>query len=134
MRYCLDTNTIVYFLKGTHPGIRARVDNLAPRDIAIPEVVCAELIFGAMKSQKPRRNLQRVEAFLAPFEKVPFGGEAVVHYAEIRLALERAGRPIGPNDLLIAATTRALGAILVTHNLAEFSRVPRLRVEDWTQA
>lgn len=57
--------------------------------------------------------------------------DAVEHYAAIRCDLERSGTVIGPNDLLIAATARALGAVMVTSNENEFSRVPGLVVENW---
>lgn len=132
MKYCLDTNIIVYVLKGTFPSLHRRLQMCVPRDIAIPEVVRAELLFGARKSNAPARNLQRVEAVLAPFALLPFAGEAVEHYADIRINLEQKGIPIGPNDLLIAAITRASSCTLITRNVREFSRVPQLKVEDWT--
>ena len=85
-----------------------------------------------MRSERPRENLEAVERFLAPFLRLSFGSDAAEHYAEIRIALERLGTPIGPNDLVIAATVRAAGAILVTNNLREFQRVPGLECENWT--
>ena len=62
---------------------------------------------------------------------MPFGDEASVAYGSIRAALEQAGTPIGPNDLLIAAIALAYDLTLVTHDTGEFSRVPGLRIEDW---
>ena len=52
-------------------------------------------------------------------------------YGSLGADLEREGRPIGPNDLLIAATALTHSLTLVTHNTSEFSRVPGLKVEDW---
>ena len=52
-------------------------------------------------------------------------------YGRIRLQLEREGRPIGGNDLLIAAQAVALGLIVVTDNQAEFARVKGLKSENW---
>ena len=75
----------------------------------------------------------RVESQIAPHPCLPFSGDAVVHYAEIRLYLEKKGTPIGPHDLIIAATARAAGATMVTANTREFSRIPNLRCEDWTR-
>jgi tRNA(fMet)-specific endonuclease VapC len=72
-----------------------------------------------------------VDAFLKPFEVLPFAGEAAEEYAEIRLQLERVGRPIGERDLLIAATAKSRRLTVVTHNVREFARVPGLNVEDW---
>lgn len=60
-----------------------------------------------------------------------FDDAAASRAARLRLALEQRGVKIGPLDTLIAATAISQGAILVTHNTAEFSRVPDLRVEDW---
>lgn len=132
MRYCLDTNIIVYVLKGTHPSIVSHMQQLQPESIAVPEIVVAELYYGALKSQRSQYVQKQLAAFLAPFERLAFGGDAAKHYASIRMHLEKRGEIIGPNDLLIAATSRAAGATLVTHNLREFSRVPKLKIDDWT--
>ena len=74
----------------------------------------------------------RIEKLLEPYARLSFDSSAAEHYAEIRSHLERAGTPISPNDLIIAATVRAAGATLITANLREFSRIPDLRCEDWT--
>jgi tRNA(fMet)-specific endonuclease VapC len=54
-----------------------------------------------------------------------------MHYSKIKAALEQAGMLIVPNDLLIAATSLAINAALVTNNTDEFSRVKELRLENW---
>jgi tRNA(fMet)-specific endonuclease VapC len=129
--WCLDTNTIVYFLKGTHAGIRDRLAELQPQQVAVSEVVVAELLFGVERSQRKASNLAKVTAFLAPFRRLSFDEKVSPHYAEIRAYLADRGELIGPNDLLIAATARAHGLTLVTHNTVEFSRVIGLKLEDW---
>ena len=134
MNYCFDTNTIIYYLKGQYPGILQRLRAQVPESILIPEIVRAELLYGVAKSQQREANAKRVQAFLEPFTLLPFAGPAVEHYADIRIQLEGQGQVIGPNDLMIAATVRAYGATLVTHNIKEFKRVPALNVEDWTLA
>lgn len=134
MIYCLDTNTVVYFLKGTYPVLMERFRATDPSAIRIPEIVRAELLFGVRKSARQRENGRRLDAFLSPFERAGFVDSAADHYAEIRWALEQRGEPIGPNDLLIAATVRSIGATLVTRNTSEFARVDGLMVEDWTRA
>jgi tRNA(fMet)-specific endonuclease VapC len=106
---------------------------MEPGAILVPEVVRAELLFGCLKSARPRRNLEAVEQFLSPFRRLPFGAEAAEHYAHIRAELELRGKVIGSNDLLIAASVRAAGAVLVTHNLREFQRVSGLECEDWIE-
>ena len=132
MIYSLDTNVIVRSLRGKNAdGIAAKLATLTPDEVKVPEMVRAELLTGAAKSDRPDHHREVVEQFLAPFERLAFGGDSPEHYADIRSRLERAGETIGPNDLVIAATTRSAGAVLVTANLDEFSRVPGLICEDW---
>ncbi len=76
-------------------------------------------------------NLRLLEELFETVASVPFDDLCAAEYARLRLELEGSGRPIGPNDLLIASTARAHGLVLVTHNTREFSRVPELRIEDW---
>ena len=132
MTYCLDTNTCIYFLKGTYPLLQSKMLSLNPNDIKIPAIVKAELLHGAEKSQKREENAEKVLMFLLPFEIIPFDSAASVLYAEIRAKLERKGEVIGPYDLLIAATALAANNILVTNNTKEFRRVEGLQVENWT--
>ena len=131
MHFCLDTNTCIDAMKGTWPGMAARFRRHVPEDIGVPAMVRAELLLGALKSRNPGRTGELVEAFLAPFELLPFDRSATGHYADIRFQLEAKGKPIGPNDLVIAAIARSRNLTLITHNLREFTRVPGLATEDW---
>lgn len=131
MRYALDTNSVIYFLKGSFPELAARMKSYPSRMIVIPEMVRAELLFGVAKSQQRAENARKLQDFLAPLEKVAFDGQAAEAYAAIRWELEQAGNLIGPNDLVIAATCVAQNATLVTRNTREFERVRGLRCEDW---
>lgn len=133
MTYSLDTNTCIYFLKGTYPSIKARLLARRPDELRIPTMVAAELRFDARRSARRAENELRVEEFLAQFEMVPFDEGASQQYAVIRTELEGQGLPIGPNDLVIAATVKATGGVLVTHNTREFSRVSGLMIEDWVE-
>lgn len=130
--FLLDTNICIYWLKGTYPNIGRRMRALSPDQVAIPSIVQAELYLGAYKSLSREKTTAIVEAFLAPLTIVPFGSAEARQYARIRGEAELAGKPLGPNDLLIAATTLARGATLVTHNVREFSRVAGLQIDDWT--
>ena len=94
-------------------------------------MVKAELLYGAERSPKREDNLQKIRQFLLPFEIVGFGNQETERYATIRVELERAGTPIGPNDLVIAAITAANDGILVTNNEKEFKRVSGLKIENW---
>ncbi len=130
MTFLLDTNTCVYAIK-RWPGVIDRLRSLTPEDVAVSSITLAELWFGAAKSSKPARTRASVDAFLRPFNVLGFEREAAATYAEIRLRLERVGRPIGERDLLIASIARSRRLTVVTHNVREFARVSGLRVEDW---
>ena len=84
-----------------------------------------------MKSRKPGSNLKKQRRFVEQFVSLPFDDEAAEAYSRIRADLEKIGKPIGPNDLLIAAIAIANDVTLVTHNTGEFGRVKELRIEDW---
>jgi tRNA(fMet)-specific endonuclease VapC len=129
--YLLDTNACIRILNGTSPAL---IDHLqaVPRSLVrLSSVVKAELLYGARKSSRVAENLRLLERFFDTIASLPFDDRCAEAYGLLREELDRAGTPIGPNDLLIAATARARGAILVTHNVREFSRVAELRLEDW---
>jgi tRNA(fMet)-specific endonuclease VapC len=129
--YALDANIVVELLRQRDPNLHDKYLANSPGDYRIPEMVRAELLFGAKVSARPEENTRTVKEFLAPILLLPFSGEAVEHYADIRSHLEKSGLPIGPNDLVIAATARAHNLVLITRNAGEFSRVPSLTVEYW---
>lgn len=129
----LDTCICIAFLRGTMPAVLTMLQKHSPQSIGIPAVVEAELRLGALKSARAEENMRKVELFLSPFECVPFDARCAQAYARIRCDLERAGTPIGPNDLLIAATALAQNATLVTDNVREFERVEGLAIENWAE-
>ena len=103
-----------------------------PALTGIPVIVAAELWTGVKKNLATHPwQAKRLEAFLGLFTLAEFTLDAALHYANIRAALETAGTPIGPLDLLIAAQARSLGATLVTANAGEFKRVKGLKVLGW---
>lgn len=93
-------------------------------------IVAAEIRFGAAKRGSARLSRQ-AEVILGDMSVRPFDVPADQAYADIRRALEVAGKPIGANDLLIAAHALSLDATLVTDNTREFERVPGLKIENW---
>jgi len=133
MMYFLDTNICVYFLNDKFPEIRGKMKNVPQRDIKIPAIVLAELYYGAAKSAKREYNLTRYTRFAALYDIIHFDHKAARTYGDIRAALETKGRIIGGNDLMIAASALTNGAVLVTNNVREFSRIDGLLIEDWTQ-
>jgi tRNA(fMet)-specific endonuclease VapC len=132
--YLLDTNVCIRVLTGRSPALVERLRAHDPREIKLCSVVKGELLAGARKSGRPAENLRLLADFFAPFESYAFDDSCAEHYGVIRSDLERQGTPIGPNDLLIAATALAFDSTFVTHNGAEFVRVAKLRLEDWEVA
>jgi len=101
---------------------------------AISAITLSELFHGAEKSAKVAQNLAVVEEFASLLEVLPCSAKASPHDGAIRAALDRAGRPIGVDDLHIAAHARSEGLTLVTINRDEFERVPGLLSENWFDA
>ena len=106
MRYLLDTNIIIYSLKGSFPALAEHFASVPAPMIAVPAMVVAEIEYGARRSRDYVRTISQYRKFLSAFEIVPFQAEATLAYGKIRAALER-GEPIGGNDLVIAATALA---------------------------
>ena len=131
MRYLLDTNACIRYLNGQSDNIRRMLNKLLYGQVALCSVVRAELLYGALKSRRPTQNTERLAHFLKGFPCLPFDETASDVYAKIRLQLEIEGKPVGPNDLLIAATALANGLVLVTHNTKEFGRIEGLLLKDW---
>ncbi len=131
MKYLLDTNTCIRYLNGRSPSVLQKLDTLPEQDVCVCSVVKFELRYGALRSVNVERTLAEQERFLKRFASLPFDDVAHTHAAQIRVVLERAGTPIGPNDVLIAAIARANGVTLVTHNTREFGRIAELNIEDW---
>ena len=131
--YCLDTNVCLDWLKAREPALLDRARQVAVDRIRIPSMVQAELFFGAEICRHPTRERRELQLFLRHFTTLPFDDAAAMHYARIRAELTRRGALIGANDLVIAATALAAGDVLVTRNVAEFSRIDGLTLEDWTQ-
>lgn len=129
----LDTNICIYALKGIYPSIARNMRQHSSDSIFIPSIVKAELLYGARKSRNPEETLEKVSDFIFPFEIVPFDDEATTVYADIRTELEKAGQPIGPNDLIIAATVLSRHGTLITHNAGEFGRIGALDLDDWCE-
>lgn len=129
----LDTCILIDILRGNLPCVMRYMVGSDFEDFAIPSIVEAELDVGIMKSRHPERERIRVQRLIAPFPKLVFDERCAREYGAVRSQLESDEHIIGPNDLLIAAMAIANDAILVTHNVREFKRVDRLRLEDWAE-
>jgi tRNA(fMet)-specific endonuclease VapC len=131
---CLDTNAVIAVLNNRTSPVRTGMEVAIGRGdvLAISSIVLFELRYGVSKSARPERNAQRIVDFLSgPIEVLPFEPADADEAGDIRATLERAGTPIGPYDVLVAAQARRRDALLVTANTHEFARVPRLKLEDW---
>lgn len=133
MAWLLDTNVWIMVLKDDQSRIGERLAAVDTIEICVCSVVKAELIHGAMGYGNPSRRRNVINEAVAPFVSHPFDDEAARQYGRIRHGLEKRGLVIGSNDLMIAAICLAHDCTLVTSNLAEFSRVPGLKCEDWSQ-
>jgi len=131
MKYLLDTNSCIRYLNKRSETIINHMRQHQPTDIVVCSVVKAELFTGAMKSEYPERTLKKQIHFLSKFISLPFDDKSATEYSKIRASLEKAGTPIGPNDLLIASIAIANALILVSNNTREFQRITELHLENW---
>ena len=132
IQYLLDTNICIYLIKRRPESVLRRLQRVPISGVGISAITLSELEYGVSKSARPEQNRLALAGFIAPLEVLPYDDAAAARYGDLRAGLERAGRPIGALDLLIAAHALALGAVLVTNDESEFRRVPGLRVQNWT--
>jgi tRNA(fMet)-specific endonuclease VapC len=134
VNYLLDTNACIALINGKPPSARIRFAKAvdAGSTVFVPAAALFELWYGVFKSSRPQMNMERLEAFLAgPVSLLHFAGLDARTAGELRATLEKAGRPIGAYDLLIAGQALQHNLALVTANLKEFGRVQGLVWEDW---
>ena len=129
----LDTNICIHIIKRKPISTLQHFQRYQPGDIGISAITLAELQYGVAKSQAQQRNQDALDEFLIPLEVLPFSDSATHAYGQIRASLERQGKIIGANDLLIAAHALSLDALLVTNNTREFERVSDLQLANWVE-
>ena len=132
MTFLIDTNICIYALK-QNQVVLAHLLVQRPIDVALSVITEAELRTGASKSASPAKTTHLLENFLRPLSVLEFTSDDARVYAHIRARLERAGRPIGPLDTLIAAQAVSRSLTLVSNNEREFKRIPGLRCENWAR-
>ena len=132
MIYLLDTNILSALVREPDGVITGHIARVGESSVCTSIIVACELRFGIAKNRAPRL-VKNVEAILSRIEIRELGRGVDVRYGELRASLQRKGRPIGANDLLIAGHARSLGLKLISGNLREFTRVDGLRCEDWLQ-
>ena len=131
MKYIFDTNVCINILNGRNENILNKIDNINNYDVIIPSIVRFELFYGAFKSNKLTKTLKILNEFLNSFETIGFNNNIAEIAGKIRADLDKKGTPIGPYDLIIGATAIYKDLVLVTHNTKEFSRIDKIKIEDW---
>jgi tRNA(fMet)-specific endonuclease VapC len=114
-------------------AVTTRLAAQQPEDIYVSTITQLELYYGAYRSAQHSRNLEILQRFFSQFTIISLEPETARVAGRIRAELAAIGKPIGPNDLQIAAIAVANNLILVTHNVREFNRVNGLLLEDWDQ-
>lgn len=130
MKYLLDTNILVYAYQN-RGGVRQRLEAHDANRVHVCAINAFEIERGIAKSARPQALRLFLSDTLTRYVQAPLDTAAAQRAGQLRAALERQGQPIGPYDLLIAGIALAHGLTLVTHNTAEFARVPGLQLDDW---
>ena len=129
--YMLDTDICIYIIKRRPAGVLKRFEAVQDDQVCLSVVTFAELQYGVERSSSKAFNQSVVTNFVSRLNVLAWDGEAARQYGRIRNELEKKGTPIGNMDLMIAAHALSQGCILVTNNLREFKRVPRLKTGHW---
>ena len=130
MRYLLDSNILSDLIRHPDGRVAQHIRKLGETQVCTSIIVAAELRYGGVKKRSPRL-MADIEGLLRRIEVLPWQAPADEVYAELRAQVESVGRPIGANDLLIAAHALALGYTIVTDNEREFAAIKQLRRENW---
>lgn len=132
MMYMLDTNICIYTINKKPISYLHKLESLTQSStIGISSIVLAELQYGVANSQNQKQNQINLDIFLSKLEIIDFSAKCAFYYGETRVYLKKKGIIIGNNDLLIASHAIAEQATLVTNNIGEFKRIPKLIVENW---
>ena len=129
----LDTNTCIYIINHRPPNVLEKFRKYKAGEVGISSIAASELAYGVAKSGSIK-NRKALDMFLAPMQILPFDSQCLWFYADLRASLEKQGLSIGPMDSLIAAHALSIDGTLVTHNIKEFMRVPKLKLDNWFEA
>lgn len=130
MIYLLDTDTVIYWMKG-NKNISQKVIDSGFHTIAVSDITRAELYYGAYKSQKVDENLAAIKNIAERVNFLPFSDPAQSTFGKIKAQLEKEGRRLDDLDLMIASTAITFNLILVTNNAAHFERITELKIKNW---
>ena len=130
--YMLDTNTARYIIKGEPAVIRERLRKVPMANVCVSAITEAELLRGVAKKPEAKHLPIAVKEFLLRVEILPWDSDAADAYAQLRTACENEGKPLGNMDMLIAAHSVAVGAVLITNDKAFYNVKHHLMLEDWS--
>ncbi|HLD84457.1 MAG TPA: PIN domain-containing protein [Coxiellaceae bacterium] len=130
MTYILDTDTLIYFLKG-HQQVVEKISIMSRSELSTTIINQAELLYGAFNSTKKSHNLKKIQAFLKEIPILEFSSAAALIFAEQKVQLKGAGKMLADMDLMIASIVLANSGILVTNNVKHFERIKKLQFENW---
>lgn len=131
MFFLLDTNICSYVLKRRPTTVKARFDEVGPKNLLLSTIVLAELYYGAARHPQGETIRGEIDDFISRLTLLAWDDAAADHYGAIRAELERKGTPIGAMDMLIAAHARSIDATLVSNNARHFHQISGLRWVDW---
>jgi len=132
-RYMLDTNTASYIIKGNPASVRERLREVPMSSVCISAVTQGELLLGVERKPDATRLREAVHEFLLRVDILPWDCDAAEMYARVRADCERNGTPLGTMDMLIAAHSVAVGAVLITSDRAFYNVKHDLTLLDWTK-
>ena len=131
LSYLVDTDVFSLMVKGQDASINTRLQTLVKGEATVSVITAGEFYYGVTHAPVSTLRDQRAQRLLDFFGLLPLDAEVAASYGTVRADLRRAGTPIGPNDLWLAAQALAHGLTMVTRNTREFKRVKGLKVEDW---
>ena len=130
--YLLDTSICIYAIKKKPASVINAIKEKSVLGLYISSITLAELEYGIENSLQQDRNRIALQKFISVFNVLVFDAEDAISYGKLRSRLKRAGKPIGPLDMLLAAQALSKDLIFVTNNASEFERVEGLQIEDWS--
>ena len=131
MKYLFDSNICIHFLRGKYNVIE-KLNEVGIDNCAISEITLAELVFGAEKSDNPKKNHKLIEKFIGQLSILPIF-DAIQTYGKEKARLQSEGKMISDFDLLIGCTSIENDLIMVTENIKEFDRIKGIRIENWVK-
>lgn len=130
MNYLIDTDIIIYSLKGEQKVTNSFEERLNdPKSISV--ITYGELVYGAKKSQQEQKNMARVRRIAEIFPIIDISPAIIETFGDLKATLEKTGNIVADMDLIIASTALTHNMILVTNNEKHFQKIPELQIENW---